>query len=214
MLEIETILFGIGILLLAVYFFSLLQIFMFALAQLNLMFNYLRYKKKKSDVPKLDFSDHESIPFVTIQLPVYNEMYVMERLLNTIVKLEYPKDKIEFQVLDDSTDESLALTSTHIKRLQKEGHPIEHIVRENRTGFKAGALKEGMKVAKGEFFAIFDADFLPESDWLLRTIPYFKDEQVGVVQTRWGHINRDYSLLTQIQAFALDAHFYLRTGGA
>lgn len=213
MLEMDTVLFGIGLLLLAVYFFSLLQIFMFALAQLNLMFNYLRYKKTKAEVLSLDFSDPDSIPFVTIQLPVYNEMYVMERLLNTIVKLEYPKDKIEFQVLDDSTDESLQLTAAHVKKLREQGYAIEHITRKERTGFKAGALKEGMKVAKGAFFAIFDADFLPEPDWLLRTMPHFRDEKIGVVQTRWGHINRNYSLLTQIQAFALDAHFTLEQVG-
>ena len=137
----------------------------------------------------------------------------MERLLDNIVKLEYPSHKLEIQVLDDSTDESIETTSEQIKRLQDKGFNIHHIRRENRTGFKAGALKEGLTVAKGEYIAIFDADFLPKSDWLKRTIPYFKNDKIGVVQTRWGHINRDYSVLTRVQAFALDAHFTLEQVG-
>ncbi|EDO26837.1 predicted protein, partial [Nematostella vectensis] len=153
------------------------------------------------------------IPFITIQLPVYNELYVMERLLNNIVNIEYPKDKLEIQVLDDSTDESVISTAKQIERLQKTGIDIKHIQRENRIGFKAGALKEGLEKAKGEFIAIFDADFLPEKDWLLKTVPYFKNPEIGVVQTRWGHINRNYSTLTKIQAFALDAHFTLEQVG-
>jgi len=133
----------------------------------------------------------------------------MERLLDNIALLEYPKDKLEIQVLDDSTDESLQSTKQHIEKLQKTGLDIKHVTRTDRSGFKAGALKEGLKVAKGEFIAIFDADFLPEPNWLLCTVPYFKDRNIGVVQTRWGHINRNYSLLTKVQAFALDAHFTL-----
>ena len=203
----------LGTVLLVIYVCSLLQIFAFSLAQFNLLFNYLRFKKKKNEAVKYDFSDSTQIPFVTIQLPVYNELYVMERLLDNIVTLEYPKDKLEIQVLDDSTDESLKTTAAHIERLQSEGHAISHVTRTDRIGFKAGALKEGMEIAKGEFIAIFDSDFLPQTDWLLKTIPYFKDEKVGVVQTRWGHINRDFSLLTQIQAFALDAHFTLEQVG-
>jgi len=146
-------------------------------------------------------------------LPVYNEMYVMERLLNKIVELKYPADKIEFQVLDDSTDESVVSTIKQIEALKKQGHAIQHIHRTNRKGFKAGALKEGLEIATGEFIVVFDADFLPESDWLYKTIPYFKNNKIGVVQARWGHINRDYSLLTKIQAFALDAHFTLEQVG-
>ena len=197
-----------------VYSAALILIFMYALAQLNLLFNYLSaHKSEKDDDEKFDLSDPNQIPFVTIQLPVYNELYVMERLLDNIVKLEYPSDKLEIQVLDDSTDESIETTAKQIKRLQDKGFDIQHIRRANRNGFKAGALKEGLTIAKGEFIAIFDADFLPKSDWLKRTIPYFKDEQIGVVQTRWGHINRDYSVLTRVQAFALDAHFTLEQVG-
>nr|BFF39194.1 glycosyltransferase family 2 protein [Tenacibaculum mesophilum] len=137
----------------------------------------------------------------------------MERLLHNIAQLEYPRKKLEIQVLDDSTDESIESTAKQIKELQKTGLDIQHIRRENRQGFKAGALKEGLKTAKGEFIAIFDADFLPKKNWLLETVPYFKDPEIGVVQTRWGHINRNYSTLTKIQAFALDAHFTLEQVG-
>lgn len=196
-----------------IYSTALILIFMYALAQLNLLFNYLSANKSNKTDDKFDFSDENQIPFVTIQLPVYNELYVMERLLNNIVKLDYPSHKLEIQVLDDSTDESIESTAKHIKLLQDKGFDIQHIRRENREGFKAGALKEGLTIAKGEFIAIFDADFLPKSDWLRRTIPYFKNEKIGVVQTRWGHINREYSILTRIQAFALDAHFTLEQVG-
>ncbi|MFT6126955.1 MAG: cellulose synthase/poly-beta-1,6-N-acetylglucosamine synthase-like glycosyltransferase [Flavobacteriaceae bacterium] len=186
---------------------------MYALAQLNLLLNYISNKKKKDDSVKYDLSNPDEIPFVTIQLPVYNELYVMDRLLKNIAKIEYPNDKLEIQVLDDSTDESLASTAQQISELQKTGLDIQHITRDNREGFKAGALKEGLKNAKGEYIAIFDADFLPKPCWLKSTIPYFKDSEIGVVQTRWSHINRDYSILTRIQAFALDAHFTLEQVG-
>ncbi|SER07801.1 Glycosyltransferase, catalytic subunit of cellulose synthase and poly-beta-1,6-N-acetylglucosamine synthase [Hyunsoonleella jejuensis] len=195
-----------------IYTIALLLIFMYALAQLNLLFNYLSAKKKENE-PKFDLSHPNEVPYVTIQLPVYNEMYVMERLLDNIAKIDYPKDKLEIQVLDDSTDETIASTKAHIEKLQATGLDIKHITRTIRKGFKAGALKEGLKVAKGEFIAIFDSDFLPQKDWLKRTVPYFKNKNLGVVQTRWGHINRNYSLLTKIQAFALDAHFTLEQVG-
>ncbi|MFT4698315.1 MAG: cellulose synthase/poly-beta-1,6-N-acetylglucosamine synthase-like glycosyltransferase [Flavobacteriaceae bacterium] len=195
------------------YSIALILIFMYALAQLNLLLNYISNKKKKDDSVKYDLSNPDEIPFVTIQLPVYNELYVMDRLLKNIAKIEYPNDKLEIQVLDDSTDESLASTAQQISELQKTGLDIQHITRDNREGFKAGALKEGLKNAKGEYIAIFDADFLPKPCWLKSTIPYFKDSEIGVVQTRWSHINRDYSILTRIQAFALDAHFTLEQVG-
>lgn len=196
-----------------VYSLALILIFMYALAQLNLLFNYRSAQKKEDTSPKFDFTNSKEIPRVTIQLPVYNEMYVMERLLNNIVTLEYPREKLEIQVLDDSTDQSIESTKTQIKKLQKTGINIQHIQRTNREGFKAGALKEGLEIARGEFIAIFDADFLPQKNWLLETIPYFKNNEIGVVQTRWGHINRNYSTLTKIQAFALDAHFTLEQVG-
>lgn len=196
-----------------IYTISLLLIFMYAIAQLNLLINYLAAKKAKDDSPLFDFTKPEEIPYVTIQLPVYNEMYVMERLLDNIAKMDYPSDKLEIQVLDDSTDETVETTRAHVEALHATGLDIKHITRIDRTGFKAGALKEGLKVAKGEFIAIFDSDFLPQTDWLKRTVPYFKDKQIGVVQTRWGHLNRNYSILTKIQAFALDAHFTLEQVG-
>lgn len=197
----------------AIYSIALLLIFMYALAQLNLLFNYLNARKKHKESPTFNFSNAEEIPFVTIQLPVYNELYVMKRLLDNIALIDYPPDKLEIQVLDDSTDESFETTAKHILELKKTGLNIQHISREKRVGFKAGALKEGLNIAKGEYIAIFDADFLPQKDWLKKTIPYFKDPGIGVVQTRWGHINRDYSILTRVQAFALDAHFTLEQVG-
>jgi cellulose synthase/poly-beta-1,6-N-acetylglucosamine synthase-like glycosyltransferase len=191
----------------------LLLILFYSLAQLNLLINYLKSEKGKKILPELNISDPEKVSYVTIQLPIYNEMYVMERLLENIAKINYPKKKLEIQVLDDSTDESVETTAQQIKKLQKSGLDIQHIRRENRTGFKAGALKEGLKSAKGEFIAIFDADFLPKEDWLLQTLPYFENKKIGVVQTRWGHINRDYSLLTSMQAFAIDVHFTIEQVG-
>ena len=200
-------------LVIVLYTISLLLIFMYSLAQLNLLFNYLSSKKVKDDSPKFDLSNPDEIPYITIQLPVYNEMYVMERLLDNIAKIDYPKDKLEIQVLDDSTDETVETTLKHVQQLQSTGLDIKHITRTDRKGFKAGALKEGLETAKGSIIAIFDSDFLPQKDWLKHTIPYFKDEAIGVVQTRWGHINRNYSILTRIQAFALDAHFTLEQVG-
>ena len=186
---------------------------MYALAQLNLLFNYLSAQKKQNKTPSLDYNNPEEVPYVTIQLPVFNEEYVMERLLDNIALLDYPKEKLEIQVLDDSTDNTVKTTSIQVAMLKSKGLDIVHICRTNREGFKAGALKEGLKVAKGELIAIFDADFLPKKDWLKKTIPHFIDKNIGVVQTRWGHINRNYSTLTKIQAFALDAHFTLEQVG-
>jgi cellulose synthase/poly-beta-1,6-N-acetylglucosamine synthase-like glycosyltransferase len=203
----------IAYIILAIYSIALLLIFFYSLAQLNLLVNYLGNKRQNKIAPKFNLLDAKEVPYVTIQLPVYNEEYVMDRLLENISKIEYPKSKLEIQVLDDSTDDTVIDTAKHIKKLHEAGLDITHIRRENRQGFKAGALKEGLEIAKGEFIAIFDADFLPDSDWLKKTVIYFKDEEIGVVQTRWGHINRDYSTLTKIQAFALDAHFTLEQVG-
>ncbi len=203
----------IAYLIIIIYSVSLLLIFFYSLAQLNLLVNYLSQKRQNQTAPKYNLLDPKEIPFVTIQLPVYNEEYVMERLLENIAKIEYPKSKLEIQVLDDSTDESVVDTAASIAKLQETGLDIQHIRRTDRSGYKAGALKEGLKIAKGEFIAIFDADFMPASDWLKKTVIYFKDQEIGVVQTRWGHLNRDYSTLTKIQAFALDAHFTLEQVG-
>ena len=200
-------------LVISIYSIALVLILMYALAQLNLLFNYMRAQKQEDDCPKYNLDHSEEVPSVTVQLPVFNEMYIMQRLLDNIALLEYPREKLEIQVLDDSTDESVVSTANHIKKLQQQGIDIHHITRTNRKGFKAGALKEGLEIARGDFIAIFDADFLPQKDWLLQTVPYFKNSSIGVVQTRWGHINRNYSTLTKVQAFALDAHFTLEQVG-
>lgn len=196
-----------------IYTLASALIFVYCLAQLGLLILYRRSKKKIENAPKLDFSKTEEVPYVTIQLPLYNEMYVVERLLRNIAQIEYPREKLEIQVLDDSTDESVEKTAGLVEELQQQGMDIQHIRRKNRTGFKAGALKKGLKIAKGEYIAVFDADFLPKKDWLEQTVPYFKDPQLGLVQTRWGHINRDYSLLTKVLAFALDFHFVVEQTG-
>ena len=203
----------LSILLMIVYSISLILVLFYSLSQLNLLWNYVQYKKKKEKHPLLDLTKPESVPFITIQLPVFNELYVMERLLKCINQIEYPREKLEVQVLDDSTDESVELTRRLVEDLKIDGLDIVQIRRKNRVGFKAGALKEGLTSAKGEFIAIFDADFLPQSNWLLQTVSQFENEEIGIVQTRWSHINRDYSILTQVQAFALDAHFTLEQVG-
>ncbi len=203
----------IAYIIIGIYSLALVLIFFYSLAQLNLLLNYLGFKKNQKSEPKFNLLDPKEIPMVTIQLPIYNEEYVVERLLDNIAKIAYPKSKLEIQVLDDSTDDSVIETAQRIAALKETGLDIQHIRRENRQGFKAGALKEGLMIAKGDFIAIFDADFLPDPDWLKKTVIYFKDEEIGVVQTRWGHINRDYSILTRIQAFALDAHFTLEQVG-
>ena len=200
-------------LIISLYTLALLLVFFYSLAQLNLLFNYLKHKKSGTHGLLIDLSKKELVPYVTIQLPIYNEAYVVERLLENIALMEYPKDRLEIQVLDDSTDASVEKTASLIKGLQDKGLDIVHVRRTNREGYKAGALKEGLSVAKGSLIAIFDADFLPKKDWLLQTVPHFGSEDIGVVQTRWGHINRDYSILTRIQAFALDAHFTLEQVG-
>jgi cellulose synthase/poly-beta-1,6-N-acetylglucosamine synthase-like glycosyltransferase len=203
----------IAYIIIGIYSLALLLIFFYSLSQLNLLVNYLGQRRKQKEAPRFNLMDPREIPYVTVQLPIYNEKYVVERLLENIARLEYPKSKLEIQVLDDSTDDSVGETASKIAELRNTGLDISHICRENREGFKAGALKEGLTIAKGEFIAIFDADFLPDKDWLKKTVPYFKDAEIGVVQTRWGHINRDYSTLTRIQAFALDAHFTLEQVG-
>nr|WP_309760353.1 glycosyltransferase family 2 protein [Flavobacterium sp.] len=198
---------------LTIYCLSILLLFFYGFSQLNLLINYLKNQKKIDKSIQFDFTIPSEIPVVTIQLPIFNEKYVVERLLITIAELDYPKDKLEIQVLDDSTDESIIDTKKIVDRLSSRGLDIKLIRRSNRIGFKAGALKEGLVSAKGEFIAVFDADFVPQKEWLQQTIPYFKDAGIGVVQTRWGHLNRNYSILTKIQAFALDAHFILEQVG-
>lgn len=191
------------------YTLSLLFLFLFSLGQLHLTWLYLKSKKQtQKSVEEKPFE-----PLVTIQLPVYNEKYVIERLIDAVGKIDYPKDKLEIQVLDDSSDETTAFADKKINELLLAGLDIQHIRRADRKDFKAGALDFGLQTAKGEFIAIFDADFLPRPDFLKKTIPHFTDNNIGVVQTRWGHINRNYSILTQLQAFGLDAHFSIEQSG-
>lgn len=192
------------------YLLCLLFIFLFSLGQLHLSWHYLRRLKEEKAVIPMDL---EEWPAVTIQLPIYNELYVVERLIDAVAKISYPQNKLEIQVLDDSTDETVRLIAAKLTTYQKQGINIRYIRRPERKGFKAGALAYGLEKAKGEFIAIFDADFLPSPDFLKKTIPHFAHEKIGVVQTRWGHVNKDYSLLTRLQAFGLDGHFTIEQGG-
>ncbi|MGW8221259.1 MAG: glycosyltransferase [Syntrophobacteria bacterium] len=146
-------------------------------------------------------------PQVTIQLPIYNERYVATRLVTAASQIDYPKELLEIQVLDDSTDDTLEIAGAVVQEMQRQGFDIAHLHREVRTGYKAGALKEGLKSAKGEFIGIFDADFVPSQNFLKETIPYFVDPRVGMVQTRWGHLNCNYSMLTRAQSMGIDGHF-------
>lgn len=181
---------------------SLLYLFLFSIGQIHLTLIYLK-RKKQDEIPQ---SSHFT-PHVTIQLPVYNEKYVVERLLDAVVHLDHPREKLEIQILDDSTDETSGIIYQKLAWLEKFDLDIKHLRRDTRTGYKAGALQEGLQTAKGDFIVIFDSDFIPKEDFLKKTLPWFTDPSLGVVQTRWGHLNKDYSLVTQLQAFGLDAHF-------
>jgi len=187
-------------------------ILLFCLLELPLAFHYLKYRKRKKLEPNLELDDTD-LPMVTVQLPVFNEMYVVERLIHCICRFDYPKDKMEIQILDDSTDETLEISEQQASHYKNLGFDIKVIHRIDRTGYKAGALQNGLNQCKGAFIAIFDADFLPTPDFLHKTLPHFTDEKIGLVQTRWGHINKNYSLLTKIQAFFLDAHFTVEQAG-
>ncbi|MES2794399.1 MAG: cellulose synthase family protein [Bacteroidota bacterium] len=202
-----------AIIIVLIYSFTLLFVFSFSLAQLHLVYNYLYGKKLKSHSPLMLDSPIEQFPFVTIQLPIFNEIYVVNRLLESVAKINYPIEKLEIQVLDDSTDETSLILKDKILSLKNIGFSISHIQRTDRIGYKAGALAWGTKMAKGEFIAIFDADFIPNPDFLLVTIPYFENKKIGLVQTPWLHLNESYSLLTKLQAFGLDAHFSIDQAG-
>jgi cellulose synthase/poly-beta-1,6-N-acetylglucosamine synthase-like glycosyltransferase len=177
-----------------------------------MVYLYYKYKKNKTTDPVAYFPQ-DALPRVTVQLPIYNEQYVVDRLLDAVCRLEYPKDKLDIQLLDDSTDETVEVASILVERYAALGHPVVCLHRDNREGFKAGALAEGLKTAKGEFVAIFDADFVPPPGFLLQCIHHFTDPKIGMVQTRWTHINRNYSLLTQVEAILLDGHFVLEHSG-
>jgi cellulose synthase/poly-beta-1,6-N-acetylglucosamine synthase-like glycosyltransferase len=170
-------------------------------------FFYLTYLSLKKQPQEIAPPPVTKLPRVTVQLPIYNELYVAERLLTAAARLDYPPELLEIQVLDDSTDETVEIIASVAGGLRSQGVNIIHQHRSIRTGFKAGALAHGLQAATGEFLAIFDADFIPHPDFLKRTIPYFNDPQVGFVQARWGHVNQDYSLLTRLQSLSIDAHF-------
>jgi len=190
------------------YLFALFVVGIFSLEAAYLIYNYLMRKKVH-----LKSIEPGNIPLVTVQLPIFNEIFVAERLIDSVCALDYPKEKLEIQVLDDSTDETRKICSELVSKYKSAGFNIELIYRENREGFKAGALKHGLATAKGEFIAIFDADFLPEKNFLLKTINYFKDKNIGMVQTRWEHLNEEYSFLTKAQAFGLAGHFIIEQNG-
>jgi cellulose synthase/poly-beta-1,6-N-acetylglucosamine synthase-like glycosyltransferase len=176
----------------------------------TLVYLYFKNKKNCTGDPAHKFTD---LPRVTVQLPIFNEQYVVDRLLQAACRLDYPREKLEIQVLDDSTDETAVVARELVEHYAGQGYPITYHHRSNRSGFKAGALHHGLQSARGEFVAIFDADFVPPSDFLQRTIHHFADAKVGMVQTRWSHINRNYSFLTEVEAILLDGHFVLEHSG-
>ena len=194
---------------LATYFFVLVILAVYGWHRYYLVYLYMK-NKDRQPVPA---GPLEKLPTVTIQLPIYNEMYVADRLIDAVCRIDYPRELLEIQVLDDSTDETTSVAEGAVRRNAARGTDITYIHRSDRTGYKAGALEAGLKAAKGEYIAIFDADFIPTPDFLRRTVPFFSDPKVGLVQARWGHINREYSLLTKIESILLDGHFVLEHGG-
>jgi cellulose synthase/poly-beta-1,6-N-acetylglucosamine synthase-like glycosyltransferase len=201
---------GFDIALLIPYFIVLILLASYGVHRYVLVYLYYKNRKNHTSEPAEHFAE---LPRVTVQLPMFNEQFVAERLIDCVCKLKYPQEKLDIQVLDDSTDETVAVVRNLVERYAALGHPISYHHRTNREGFKAGALAEGMQTAKGEFIAIFDADFLPPEDFLLKVIHHFTDPKIGMVQTRWTHINRNYSFLTEVEAILLDGHFVLEHSG-
>jgi cellulose synthase/poly-beta-1,6-N-acetylglucosamine synthase-like glycosyltransferase len=190
---------------LATYFAVLVVLSLYGSHRYVMAYLYYKYKGNLP-APLARFA---SLPRVTIQLPIFNEMYVIERLVDAVCHIDYPRDLLEIQVLDDSSDETQGIARAAVERARAKGHDIVYLHRDKRSGFKAGALQEGLKVAKGELVAVFDADFLPNADFLRRAVHFFTDAQIGMVQVRWDHLNRGYSHLTQAQAIFLDGHFVI-----
>jgi cellulose synthase/poly-beta-1,6-N-acetylglucosamine synthase-like glycosyltransferase len=191
------------------YFLVLVILAIFGLHRYVMVYLYYRHRDRRAVPQALP----ERLPRVTVQLPLYNEMYVTERLLESVSQIRYPRELLEIQVLDDSTDETCAIAAAAVERYRSEGFDVHYIHRADRRGFKAGALEHGLSTATGEFVLVFDADFIAPADILEKTLGHFVDPKVGMVQVRWGHINRDYSLLTQVQSILLDGHFILEHGG-
>ena len=192
------------------YFAVLAVLAFYGFHRYVLVYRYFRHRKRCPTAPAERFAE---LPVVTVQLPIYNEQYVAERLVESICKLDYPRERLEIQLLDDSTDETREVARAVVERFAALGEPIVYLHRSNRHGYKAGALEAGMQVARGELIAIFDADFVPPADFLRRTVDYFTDPKLAMVQTRWGYINRDYSWLTRVEAILLDGHFVMEHGG-
>jgi cellulose synthase/poly-beta-1,6-N-acetylglucosamine synthase-like glycosyltransferase len=192
------------------YFLVLFILAFYGIHRYVLVYMYYRNRKNRTDEPAQRFIE---LPRVTVQLPIFNEQFVIDRLVDAVCKMDYPREKLDIQVLDDSTDETVEVANSVVQRYAAMGYPITYHHRTNRYGFKAGALQEGMKTAKGEFIAIFDADFVPPQDWLMRVVHHFSNPEIGMVQTRWTHLNRDYSFLTNVEAILLDGHFILEHGG-
>lgn len=201
---------GFDLALLIPYFIVLILLASYGVHRYILVYLYYKNRKNHTSESPQQFDD---LPRVTVQLPIFNEQYVVGRLVDAICRLQYPREKLDIQVLDDSTDETVTVARDLVERYAALGHPISYIHRTNREGFKAGALANGLKTANGEFVAIFDADFTPPEDFLLRTIHHFTNPKVGMVQTRWTHINRHYSFLTEVEAMLLDGHFVLEHSG-
>ncbi len=197
---------GFDLALLIPYFVVLIILAAYGSHRYWMVYVYYKHKNKKTAGPPAHFED---LPRVTVQLPIFNEQYVVDRLLDAVCRIDYPREKLDIQLLDDSTDETVEVARALVERYAALGHPVTYLHRDSREGFKAGALDEGLKVAKGEFVAIFDADFVPPSDFLMKCIHHFTDPKIGMVQTRWTHINRHYSFLTEVEAILLDGHFVL-----
>ena len=197
-------------LILGLYFFILVILGVYGWHRYYLVYAYMKNKDRVPGPPPVWDGP---LPVVTIQLPIYNEMYVIDRLVQATARMDYPRELLEIQVLDDSTDETAEVARRAVDRLAAQGFDIKYYHRTGRTGYKAGALDAGLKEARGQFVAIFDADFIPSADFLNKTVPYFQDPRIGLVQARWGHVNQDYSLLTKAQAILLDGHFVLEHGG-
>jgi cellulose synthase/poly-beta-1,6-N-acetylglucosamine synthase-like glycosyltransferase len=187
------------------YFFVMIVLAVYGIHRYALVYNYYKNRKHVPGPPP----EIATWPKVTVQLPIYNERYVIERLVEAVSQFDYPHGLLEIQVLDDSTDQTREIARDCVDRYRALGLPISYIHRDNREGYKAGALQEGLESTTGEFVAIFDADFIPPPDFLRRTVPYFNDEQLAMVQTRWSYINRDYSALTEVEAILLDGHFVI-----
>jgi cellulose synthase/poly-beta-1,6-N-acetylglucosamine synthase-like glycosyltransferase len=191
------------------YFIVLFVLALYGMHRYWLVYDYYKYSR---NVPGPTPEVKGAWPRVTVQLPIFNERYVIERLVEAVSRFDYPRELLDVQVLDDSTDETRQVASDVVDRFAAQGLDITYIHRSNRSGYKAGALENGLKTSRGEFVAIFDADFIPEADFLRRTIPYFQDKGIGMVQTRWTYLNRDYSLLTQVETILLDGHFVVEHG--